>query len=149
MKLNDKFAPIGKLNNDGVMAPFELMVDKISKIAMNRISADGRPSIWFSELCTILGLPQPVTDRMIYFDMDPSMFRSVMLDFEKRYEASIEIFSENLFTVTTKEGALYTMRRKDSKWSIVFSKSEGPITISKEFLNEIETLCKLVGSWFE
>lgn len=147
MKLNDKFAPIGKLNNDGVMVPFKLLVDKISKIAMNRISADGRPSIWFSELCTILGLPQPVIDRMIYFDMDPSMFRSVMLDFEKRNEATIEIFSTSLFTVSTKD-AVYYMEYKDGKWSIRV-KAEGFTTVSKEFLNEIETLCKLVGSWFE
>jgi len=141
-----KIIPIGDFTKDGgMMVSFKLLADEISRIAMNRISPDGHPCIWSSELCTIFGCPQPVFDHMIYFDMDSSMIRTALLNFEKRNEASIEIFSANLFTVTTKEGVLYTMKRKDDKWSIVFSKSEGHITISKDFLNEIDMLCKLVG----
>lgn len=145
---DEKIIPLGDFTKDGgTMVSFKLLADEITRIAMNRISPDGHPCIWFSELCTILGCPQPVFDRMIYFDMDPCMIRTAMLDFEKRHEASIELISENLFTVITKEGVLYTMKRDDNKWTIIFSKfskSEGHITISKDFMNEIDTLCKLV-----
>lgn len=141
MKVNDdKFALFGESNKDWA----EMLEDKISKIAMNRISPDGRLYIWFNELCEIIGLPQPVIDHVIYFDMDPRMFWSIMLDFERRNEASIEIFSTRSFTVTTKEDALYSMTREDDDaWSIMV-KSKDLTTTSKDFLNEIETLCTLV-----
>lgn len=142
MKVNDdKFALFGGFNKEWA----EMLEDKITKIAINRISPDGRLSIWFSELCDIIGLPQPVVDHTIYFDIDPRLFLAIMLDFERRNEASIELESTRSFNVTTKEGALYSMEHEDDDtWSITIFKSEGQIKISRDFLNEIETLCKLV-----
>lgn len=148
MTIDDKFAPLGTEGEDRltISAPFDKLMEKIADIAMHRIGTNGKPSIWYSELCTILGTPQPLIDRIIYFDMDSSMFRAYVLNFEKNRDVCVEIFSNVSFVIHAKPDALYKMQYENGKWCITV-KSDEPSVVSTDFLMDIDTLCALVHSF--